>query len=223
MNQVTLNPDQRLYVIAFDGGVSCLGYDNARDHAKQIAERLGRSELALSAADHTALAGYAKYQAATNAWGQSNLSRQTYFDPGTEPEVARVLESCRKAGNKVRLVLGDTTTGESWLDEYDVIGTIGRSTGSLKVPLLVEDGETGGGAILTACVLNIIDWHSGRTRYRHPAYRVPDLSMRPTDDAGHPWAVLISDKEVARLKDIGKAGAYLGFMRGETIEPRSFR
>lgn len=223
MNQVTLNPEQRLYVIACDGGFSCLRFDNARDHAKQIADRLGRPELALSATDHAALAGYAKYQKATQAWRQSTLSRQTYFDPGTEPEVARVLESCRKADDKVRLVLGDTTTGESWLDEHDVVGTIGRSTGSLKVPLLVEDGEAGGGAILTGCVLCIIDWRSGRVRYRHAAYRVPDLSLQPTGDVGYPWAVVHRDKKVARFQDIGKAGAYLAFMHGETIEPRVFR
>lgn len=223
MNTVTLNPEQRLYVIAFDGGVSCLGFDNARAHANQIAERLGQPSLAFSASDHAELTGYAKYLWATQAWSQSALSRQTYFDPGTPPEVALALESCRKAGDKVRLVLGDTTTGESWLDEYDVVGTIGRSTGSLKVPLLVEDGEDGGGAILTACVLCIIDWRSGRTRYRHPAYQAPELGIKPTHDAAHPWAVLQRDKEVARFRDIGKAGAYLAFMRGESVEPRIFR
>ncbi len=223
MNTVTLNTEQRLYVIAFDGGVSCLGFDNARAHANQIAERIGQHELAFSASDHAALTGYARYLQATLAWGRSALSRQTYFDPGTAPEVARVLESCRTAGDKVRLVLGDTTTGESWLDEYDVVGTIGRSTGSLKVPLLVEEGEHGGGAILSACVLCIIDWRTGNTRYRHPTYQAPDLGIKPTDDAAHPWAVLLHDKEVARFEDIGKAGAYLAFMRGETVEPRIFR
>lgn len=223
MNTVTLNPEQQLYVIAFDGGVSCLGFDNARAHANQIAERLCQPELAFSASDHAALAGYAKYLRATQAWSQSALSRQTYFDPGTAAELAQTLESCRKSGNKVRLVLGDTTTGESWLDEYDVVGTIGRSTGLLKVPLLIEDGEDGGGAILTAFVLCIIDWRTGRTRYRHPAYQAPALGIKPTDDAAHPWAVLLHDKEIARFKDIGKAGAYAAFMRGETVEPKIFR
>jgi hypothetical protein len=223
MNTVTLNPEQQLYVVAFDGGVSCLGFDNARAHANQIAAKLGRPALAFSASDHAAVTGYAKYLQATQAWGKSARSRQIYFDPGTAPEVARMLESCRKAGNKLRLVLGDTTTGESWLDEFDVVGTIGRSTGSLKVPLLIEDGEDGGGAILTACVLCIIDWRSGRTRYRHPAYQAPALGIKPTDDAAHPWAVLLHDKEIARFKDIGKAGVYLAFMRGETVEPKIFR
>ena len=91
------------------------------------------------------------------------------------------------------------------------------------MPLLIEDGEDGGGAILTACVLCIIDWRSGRTLYRHPAYQTPDLSIKPTDDAVHLWAVLLHDNEIARFKDIGKAGAYLAFMRGETVEPNILR
>ncbi|MDE2298439.1 MAG: hypothetical protein KGK18_09745 [Burkholderiales bacterium] len=223
MNTVALNAGQRLYVIVFDSGVSCLGFDNARDHANQIATLIGRHELAFTASDHGAIAGYAKYQQATKAWGDSALARRTYFDPGTAPEVARVLESCRKAGNKVRLVLGDAMTGESWLDEHDVVGTIGRSCGSFKVPLLVEEGEHGGGAILTARVLCISDWRSGKTRYRHPAYREPDLGIKPTEDAAHRWAVVHHDKEVARFADIGKAGAYLAFMRGETVGPQIFR
>lgn len=39
-NRVTINDAQRLYVIAFPGGVSCLGFDKARDHANQIAKLL---------------------------------------------------------------------------------------------------------------------------------------------------------------------------------------
>lgn len=223
MNTVTLNPDQGLYIIAFDGGVSCLGFDNARDHANQIAEQLGQAELAFSPADHATLDGYAKYERAIQAWGQSALSRQTYFDPGTHPEVSRVLESCRKAGNRVRLILGDPSSGEPWLGEYDVVGTIGRSAGLLKVPLLVEAGEQGGVAILTAFVLSIIDWNSGRIWFRHPMYQAPELGIRPSDDADRPWAVLHRDLEVARFSDIGKAGAYLAFMRGECVEPKVFR
>lgn len=108
------------------------------------------------------------------------------------------------------------------MDEHDVVGKIGRSGGALKVPLL-EDGQSHGGAILTACVLTLINWKSGRTLYRHPAYREPDLELQPSEVPGHPWAVLHRHEVIARFKDIGKAGAYIAFMRGETIEPRIFQ
>jgi hypothetical protein len=216
MESVTLNHEQRLYVIAQGGGYSCMGFD-------QIAQRLGQHDLSFTAEDCDTLAGYRKYQAATRAWGQSALTHDTYFDPGTCPEVIKALELCRKTRRQVRLVYGDTTSGQSWFDEFDVVGRIGRSTGWLKVPLLIEAGEAGGAAILTACLLCIIDWQSGAALFTHPSYQVPDLRLVPTGDAGQPWSVEHQRDEIARFGDIGKASAYLAFMRGETIEPRVFR
>jgi hypothetical protein len=53
MESVTLNREQRLYVIADGGGFSCLGFDNARGHADQIAQRLRQPDLAFTAEDTT--------------------------------------------------------------------------------------------------------------------------------------------------------------------------
>ena len=124
---VTLNTEQGLYVTFCGDGYSCLGFDNARGHADQIAAQLDRPDLAFAAGDYGSLDGYAKYQAAINAWEHSRLTQQTYFDPGTDPKAARALENCRRDGRKVRLVLGDTVTGQCWLNEHDVSGRIGRS------------------------------------------------------------------------------------------------
>jgi hypothetical protein len=221
---VTLNPEQRLYVIPCGDGYTCLGFDNARGHADQIAARLQRPDLVFAPSDHGALDGYAKYQAAIAAWGRSPLTQQTYFDPGTDPKVARALEKCRRDRSQVRLIQGDTATGRSWLDEHDVVGRIGRSTGTLKVPLLIEPGADGGTAILTDCLLRVIDWASGADLYRHPAYRTPDLSIRrDTEKPDLPWQVLHDGEVQACFSDIGKAGAYLAFMCGETVEPRVFQ
>ena len=222
--QVTLNPEQRLYVIPCGDGYTCLGFDNARDHANQIADRLGQRGLAFGDEDHGSLAGYAKYRAAIDAWGRSSLTRQTYFDPGTDTKAARVLESCRRDSRKVRLMSGDTATGRCWLEEHDVVGRIGRSTGTLKVPLLIEPGADGGTAILTNCLLRIIEWDTGRDLYRHPAFRLPDLSIRrAAEQDERPWHVLHDGAVMATFSDVGRAGAYLAFMCGETVEPRTFQ
>lgn len=222
MTTVTLNTEQQLYVLDHGDGYSCFGFVNARDHADQIARRLERPDLVFGTGDFGARSGYDKYLAAVRAWGQSTRSRQTYFDPGTDPKAARVLERCRNEGSKVRLILGDTATGRTWLEEHDVVGRIGRSTGTLKVPLLIEAGADGGTAILTNCLLAVVEWDSGEFLYRHPSYRAPDLLIRRGNAATHPWEVLHDDKLVASFQDIGKAGAYVAFMRGETIEPRVF-
>ena len=223
MRSITLNLEQRLNVIATDGGVGCFGFHNARDHARQIAQRLQRPDLMPGADEVGALTGYERYLAAVRAWGESSQSDSTYFDPGTDPRLARVLESCRRDGRKVRLVLGDTGTGASSLDEFDVVGTIGRSTGILKVPLLVEPGEAGGTAILCAHVLALMDWDTGLPLCRHDRWQPPELRIRASDDDQRPWAVVLHEQPVANFDDIGKVGAYLAFMRGASVEPRVFR
>ncbi len=220
MNQVSINTDQQLYVIDCGEGYSCFGFANARDHANQIAAKLGRSDLAFTDGDYATLAGYKKYCDAVQAWGQSHLTCSTYFDPDTDTKVAKVLESCRTRGRKVRLVLGDTRSGEPWLEEHDVVGRIGCSGGTLKVPLLIEPGAHGGSAILCACILAIVDWESGDVLFRHASYREADLSISATANVERPWDVCRGDEIVAGFRDFGQAGAYVAFMRGATIEPR---
>ncbi|MCD9026805.1 hypothetical protein LDO26_01060 [Luteimonas sp. BDR2-5] len=219
---VRLKPDRHCYVLPAGEGYSCLGYNNARDHANQIAQLMKRPELAFAEGDYAALAGYDRYRAAVAAWGRSRYSLRTYFDPGTVPKVRKILEAYRRSRNTLRLVLGNSNTGTAWLEEHDVVGTIGRSTGWLKVPLLIHPGEHGGSAILTANILCIIDWRSGDTVYRHPAYLIPNLLIQPTGEETLPWCVTHQGADVARFHDIGKAGAYVAFMRGATIEPREF-
>jgi hypothetical protein len=223
MNDVRIDAKQQRYVIDCGEGDTCLGFANARDHANQIAGRLGRADLAFMEDDYATLTGYEKYARAVDAWSVSPLSRSTYFDPGTQPEAAKVLEAARKCGRQLRLILGDTATGAPWLEEHDVVGRIGRSTGSLKVPLLIEAGQCGGSAILCARILAVIAWDSGDVLYRHAAYREADLGIQPSDVADLPWNVVRDEEVVARFQDIAKACAYLAFMRGATIEPRLFR
>ena len=84
--------------------------------------------------------------------------------------------------------------------------------------------RSGGVAILTNCVLRIVDWTSGRDLYRHPAYRAPDLAIRrATEGPALPWEVLHDGTVAACFADIGKAGAYVAFMCGEVVDPRVFR
>lgn len=96
--------------------------------------------------------------------------------------------------------------------------------GTLKAPLLIEARANGGNTILTASLLSIVEWDGGEFLYRHPAYHAPDLLIRRGGDPDRPWEVIHRRKEVvARFRDIGKTGAYVAFMCGETVEPRIFQ
>jgi len=157
MPDMTPSDGQRLYVIASAGGMRLsarpkgayrtAGHEGvpldclSRDHARQIAQRRDRPDPMPAADDDGSLAGDGKYLAAMRARGPSAHGNGVGLDSGMDLRPARVLETCRQASRKVRLVLGDTGTGANWLDEFDVACTVGRSTGQLNVRLLVEPGE----------------------------------------------------------------------------------
>jgi hypothetical protein len=219
-----LNDQQQLYVIPSGGGYSCLGYENARRDTQHIAAVLGRTDLVPVASDFGARAGYAKYLAACSAWASSAHSKKTWFTPGTPNEVQQILERYRQSARVLRLFLGDRATGRDWMEENDVVGKIGRSGGSQKVPLLIEPGADGGAAILTDCIVRLMD-ADGRELYRHESYQEPALSLEMEQDKvmrrkGYTWAVRRDGKPQARFRDVYSGAEYVEFMTGRIATRR---
>ena len=79
---------------------------------------------------------------------------------------------CGNRNQRVRIFLGDTKTGKDWFESYDTIGYIGRSCGTVKIPLLIHNTRSmGGSAILEHCIVKItVD---KKTVYQHPNYHCP--------------------------------------------------
>ncbi|MBK6616636.1 hypothetical protein [Ottowia sp.] len=239
---ITVNAEQKLYVIPGGGGYSCFGFDNARLHTMQILlsvvshqrqrtfepgeptsfDLLEKHPLNFTDADYGQLSGYSKYQQAVQLWGQ-HFSSQTYFDPGTNPALTVLLEQWRLSGRRVRLFMGDSETGRDWMEEYDLVGRIGRSCGTMKVPLLVPSGEDGGGAILTSCVVRVLDAQTLQELYRHPKYQAPKLVVVPDNASGYKFRVDREGVTHARFKTNNAARGYVAFMLGQATSTRSIR
>lgn len=80
----------------------------------------------------------------------------TYYNKDTNDEVIRILEICRQNRTRIVLDYGDPETGKSWNETFDVTGYIGRSTGQIKIPILVYNNRSlGGGGILTHKIISI--------------------------------------------------------------------
>lgn len=108
----------------------------------------------------------------------------TSYDTRTPAEVIRVLESARLNRTRLHISLGETDNergklGRDWLAEHEIIGTVSRSMGPVKVPLLLSNSRSiGGGAILDHCVVRIRTISGGRVLYQHPAYHHGSLEIR---------------------------------------------
>lgn len=222
-SQITLNTEQSLYVIPCGGGYSCFGFENAKRDTEQIALALDRKDLMPTPEVFGKLAGYSLYEKAVQAWGNSILSRKTWFYPGTVPKVQSVLESFRESNKLIRLFYGDPETGKDSCEEWDVVGRIGRSSRMMKIPLLIPQGEHGGGSILSNRVLRIMDVTQNKDIYRHPKYQVPAIRLEQITDPKHPeycWAGYRDDSLVARFKTPYEAAEWDEFITGRIASKR---
>ena len=96
----------------------------------------------------------------------------TSFDSSTHQDVVNVLERCRQNRTRIKLDYGHVETGQSWGETSDVTGYVGRSGGSIKIPLLIYNKRSyGGGAILDHCIIQIKESRGGRVLYQHPNYQ----------------------------------------------------
>ena len=142
------------------------------------------------------------------------------FNEKTCDKVKECLEHCYNSKSRVRIWYGDNNTGMSWMEEYDTMGTIGRSTGQQKIPLLIKNSRSsGGGGILCHCIIRIDVISSKRIIYKHPLFNVPSLGVYPNLDedtkAKYPFIVLKYGTIQARFKSRTSAYNYIDFMTGE--------
>lgn len=95
------------------------------------------------------------YTYATDSRGkQYKVLYGTAFHIDTPDRVAYLLHTARENNTRLRLHYGDIKTGEAWGDTET--GYIGRSNGSIKIPLNIYSKRSmGGGAILDHCIIKI--------------------------------------------------------------------
>lgn len=177
---VTLNDDQKVYVIpSSGGGYSCYGYDNAFQAATGLSDAIAekRPDLAAQALeqkpdpqDWGTMAVYNAYRTLVGIVSREKIDLGTWYNPGTHPEVKRQLELARNGRYRIRIEYGDAETGRAF-DERGIAGTVSRSMGPLKTPLLIaRRGSHGGQGILSADIVKISATPGGVTLWQHENY-----------------------------------------------------
>ena len=150
----------------------------------------------------------------------------TYYDFRTPDAVVELLETCRKIRLTVILSYGNSETGKQWLEENDIVGRIGRSTGPIKSPLLVKNGSNGGNAILTHCMVRVRDKKTCGVLWSHKDWHLPKFHWRLTEDAEVarrcPLEVVADGVIVARFKDLKSAKKWSTIIGTSLVVPLNY-
>lgn len=139
-----------------------------------------------------------------------NVVNGTSYPASMPKGAVDALERCRASGTRVLIRYCYDGKPDS-LDEHEVIGTVGRSMGPVKAPLLIHNARSHGGGTIGANVARISQTATGRVLWQSPAYRQPELKIRPCDIVGtdgktHYGVEVTADGEThARFRDLEAA------------------
>lgn len=96
----------------------------------------------------------------------------TAYDAVTPCKVIQILERSRQEREKYRLIIfyGNTKTGQAWGDIIECF--VGRSTGTIKIPLEIYNRRSmGGGGMFDSCIIKILSARGKHVLYKHPRYK----------------------------------------------------
>ena len=141
---------------------------------------------------------------------------QFSFTSDTDIKVMHVINQLYKNKCRFRLWYGNAETGESWNEENDIIGTVGRSTGTNKIPLLIKKSNSlGGGAILTGCIVKIVNIQTGYTLYVHPKFNQKQFYTLYSDPINSDLMNVLCEGEIyASNLTVSRACKLAEFMNG---------
>jgi len=137
-----------------------------------------------------------------------------YFNENTPVDVCRIITTIGR-NTRIRVWYGHEN-GKSWSEENDIMGYIGRSTGTKKIPLLVNNSRSsGGGALLCDCIVKIVETGTNKTVYQHPEFSQPVFSVSDGDMDKYPANVLCDGVIYGRCKTSASAQRLADFMNGK--------
>lgn len=135
------------------------------------------------------------------------------FEKETKEEVKRILENAYTLKQRIRLFYG--TVDKYWLEEYDTMGTVSRSMGEKKIPLLINNVRSfGGRPIMTDRIVMItID---KKIVYKNPDFNIGTFEITDSKMEGCVSDVQYNGENVARFKTLKQAEKWVKFMKGES-------
>ena len=144
---------------------------------------------------------------------QYNVVNDTAYDSRTPTDLVALLERLRQNKTRCVFVYGNVETGVPWGESTLDRGTIGRSMGSYKIPLLIRTSRSmGGEGILDHCILQVRESKGGKVLYQRTRNA---MSIAEESHVGRDHTDCFAC-QVERAENEDDTGPYLGaHERGE--------
>lgn len=143
----------------------------------------------------------------------------------TPPRLRVLIDQLIDSHDRIRIFLGDPYTGVDWMEEYNLIGTLSRSTGVLKIPYLIGENENESRSLDEGDLVKIIH-ETGKVLWKAWYYIEPVLRIieepKGVNNTEY-WTVInIKDGNTivrqATFTSYGKAASYIAHITGELFE-----
>ena len=101
----------------------------------------------------------------------------TAYHMETSNEIIGILDRVLNTKQRIRVFYGDINTGICWNDEFETMGYVKRSTGRIKIPLLIPKVNSfGGGGLLDHCIIRITQ--DKKVLYSHPNFTTGEWEIK---------------------------------------------
>jgi len=133
----------------------------------------------------------------------------TYYRNDTPQKVRDILENARISNTRVKLYYGDTKNGKDWMEEHHTTGRIGRSTGRVKIPILLSNSRSRGGVAISDNSIVRIKVN-GQEVYRHPQYHQKKIEIVRDEKNGYEYSINLDGVIYSRHKTYKSAQLLAG-------------
>jgi hypothetical protein len=104
------------------------------------------------------------------------------YKTDTPEKVVSTLEKAWYRKERIKVYYGNIKTGKRWNEENGIMGYVGFSTGSIKIPLLVPNKNSlGGGALLDNCIIKIRESKGKHVLYQSENFQQSKFEIVPSD------------------------------------------
>jgi len=124
----------------------------------------------------------------------------TCYYENTPESLIYTLDALRENGRNVKVYLGDRETGKVWNEEHDRMGHIGRSTGSIKIPLICHPLSYGGPALLSDSVLKVMAIDNKSVLWQNDKFIKPEVTIKYRPLNKYKWQVYIDGELYGKCK-----------------------